>query len=352
MARQQLADLELQLKRVERQGPKRPAYMAVEEEAEIADMHVNVRGNVHNLGPLVRRGFLQVVQTGPVSELPADQSGRGQLGDWLADPANPLPARVFANRAWHWLFGAGLVSTPDNFGATGEAPSHPQLLDYLAGRLIEHNWSVKDLVREIVFSEAYRRDSAPRVEQSALDPDNRLLWRMNRKRLEAECLQDAVLSVSGELDDRMGGKTIPDGLSADYDFVHDSRRRAVYWPALRNAIPDLLQVFDGANPSLVTGRRNVSSVAPQALFLMNNPWILDQCESTARRLLAGDALSDSARIHEAFRRILGRPPTDLEEQTAREFLAENPPKSEGQRVIRWSQLVQSLVCTLDFRYLK
>ena len=243
------------------------------------------------------------------------------------------------------------MSTPDNFGSTGEAPSHPQLLDYLAGRLIECDWSVKELVREIVLSEAYRRDSAPRAEQSALDPDNRLLCRMNRKRLEAECLQDAVLSVSGELENRMGGKTIPDGLSADYDFVHDNRRRAVYWPALRNAIPDLLQVFDGANPSLVTGRRNVSSVAPQALYLMNNPWILDQCETTAERLLAGDALSESARIHEAFRLILGRPPTDEEEQTAREFLTENPPQTEQQHLLRWSQLVQSLICTLDFRYL-
>jgi len=348
--KQQLKQLEAELKQLEQNAPPQPQYQAVQEEADITDMHINVRGNVHNLGELVPRGFLQVVSVGSPPEIPEDESGRRQLGEWLADADNPLPARVYANRVWHWLFGTGIVATPDNLGTTGQPPSHPELLDYLAGRFIEQNWSTKALVREIVLSQAYRRSSDPSEEHAQIDPENRLLWRMNRKRLEAECLLDAILSVSGEREDLIGGKTVPGDLSADYDFEHDSRRRAVYWPLLRNSVPELLLTFDGANPSLVSGRRNVSSVAPQALYLMNDPWVIEQSRLAARRLLEGEALSDSARIQEAFRRTLGRLPSDAEEQAVRAFLGETERLSKKQRLARWSQMVQSLMASLDFRY--
>jgi cytochrome c553 len=347
---QQIRKLEAQVKKLQQSLPPRPLYQGVEEEAEIADMHVNIRGNVHQLGELVPRGFLSVVSTGTDSEIPADESGRRQLGEWLADPVNPLPARVYVNRVWQWLFGAGLVSTPDNFGMTGQPPSHPELLEYLAGRFVERGWSTKKLVREIVLSDAYRRLSTPSDAHAKVDPENRLLWRMNRKRLEAECLMDAVMTVSGTLDHTLGGKTLPEKLSADYDFEHDSNRRAIYWPLLRNAVPEMMLAFDGANPSLVTGRRNVSSVAPQALYLLNNPWILEQSELAAGRLLAGEALSDSARIQQAFRLTLGRLPTDAEEQTVTAFVAGSEAVSDEERLTRWTQVVQSLFGTLDFRY--
>src|SRR5690606_10020745 len=134
---QQIKQLEAQVKQLQQSAPPRPLYQGVEEEAEIGDMHVNIRGNVHQLGELVPRGFLSVVSTEANVEIPADESGRRQLGEWLADPANPLPARVYANRVWQWLFGVGLVTTPDNFGTTGQPPSHPELLEYLAGRFVE-----------------------------------------------------------------------------------------------------------------------------------------------------------------------------------------------------------------------
>jgi hypothetical protein len=347
---QQLKDLQAQLKTLEKTALPRPLYQGVQEEAEIGDMHVNIRGNVHQLGEQVPRGFLSVVDTGADTQISDDQSGRRQLGEWLADPANPLPARVYVNRVWQWLFGVGLVTTPDNFGTTGQPPSHPELLEYLAGRFIERGWSTKKLVREIVLSKAYQRVSTPSESHAKVDPENRLLWRMNRKRLEAECLMDAVMTVSGALDHKLGGKTLPDKLSADYDYEHDSDRRAIYWPLLRNALPEMLLVFDGANPSLVTGRRNVSSVAPQALYLLNNPWILEQSELAAERLLAGEALSDSARIHQAFRLTLGRLPTDLEEQTVAAFVAGSEAVLPEERLTRWTQVVQSLLGTLDFRY--
>jgi hypothetical protein len=347
----QLKELESKLKALERSAPRRPLYQGVEEEAEITDLPQQIRGNLHNPGPRVPRGFLQVVRMEATPDMPADQSGRRQLGDWLAEPSNPLPARVYVNRVWHWLFGAGIVSTPDNFGTTGEAPSHPELLDYLAGRFTAQGWSTKQLIREIVLSEAYRRQSTSHAASAAIDPENRLLWRMHRKSLEAECLQDAVLATTGELDLALGGHTIPDGLSADYDFAHDSRRRALYWPQLRNSRPRLLTVFDGANPSLVTGKRAVSQVAPQGLYLMNDPWVMDQAERTARRLLERADPSDTARVEHAFQLILGREATDAERSAITQFLTAGGNTDPKVAFRRWSQVVQSLYASLDFRFL-
>ncbi|MCA9056522.1 MAG: DUF1553 domain-containing protein, partial [Planctomycetaceae bacterium] len=226
----------------------------------------------------------------------------------------------------------------------------PELLDYLAGQFIEQGWSTKTLVKEIVLSDAYRRQSRLTEEAMAVDPDNRLLWRMNRKRLEAECLLDAVLAASGELDLAVSGKTVPEGLSADYEFPQASRRRALYWPQFRNSRPELLVLFDGANPSLVSGRRNVSSVAPQALYLMNSPWIIDQARTTADRLLQEEA-ADAGRIDSAFRLVLGRDPTDDEATAVARYLTMDGELSSADRRECWTQVIQSLFASLDFRYL-
>jgi hypothetical protein len=345
-----MATLEQELKQLQSSEPKRPMYMAVEEESAIEDLQVHIRGNVHQLGPRVPRGFLQVLPAGQSLKVPAGESGRRQLAEWLTAPDNPLTPRVFANRAWLWLLGDGIVRTPDNFGTTGEAPTHPELLDYLATRFLAEGWSVKGLVREIVMSRTYRRSSRATPALVRLDPENRWLARGGRRRLEAECLLDAILTASGEIDHQIGGKTVPEGLSADYGFTHDSRRRAVYWPLFRNAVPEVLQVFDAADPSLVTGRRTVSSVAPQALLLLNSPWVLDQCDRAAMRLLAEPCASEEARLDQLFWRTLGRDPLPEERQAALEFLGE-PDMSPQTHRRRWAQLVQSLWCSLDFRYL-
>ena len=348
---QRLSNLVKEQSELQRELKQRPMYQGVEEEAEIGDMQVNIRGNVHNLGETVPRGFLQVACVGAMPVVSADQSGRVELAEWVADPANPLPARVYVNRVWHWLFGRGIVATPDNFGAMGERPTHPELLDYLAGRFIAEGWSTKRLVREIVLSGTYRRSSEPTAEGMAVDPDNRWLWRMNRKRLEAECLQDAMLSCSVRLDLSMGGKSVPSGMSADYDFEQGSERRAIYWPQFRNSRPEMQVLFDGANPSLVSGRRNVSSVAPQALYLMNSPWVFDQAQATAERLLAEKGLSESLRVQQAFRVILGRLPTDEEERLVTAFVSTDEGGSTEEQLDRWTHVVQSLFGSLDFRYL-
>ena len=295
--------LEAELKKLNDEGPARPMVMSVQEDIGTGDIPVHFRGSVHTLGEKVPRGFLQVATYGKPPSIPAHESGRRELGEWLASPSNPLTARVMANRVWHWLFGSGLVRTVDNFGTTGEEPSHPELLDYLAVRLGEQSWSVKKLVREIVLSRVYQLNSAadggtasPHKDRRTLlasaakaakvDPENRLLWRMNRRRLEAECLRDTILSVSGELQPSTGGPTIAPGTAADYAYKHTSKQRSVYLPVLRNALPELFEVFDFADTSRVTGQRNVTTVAPQSLFLLNHPFVMEQARHFADRLLA------------------------------------------------------------------
>ena len=167
--------------------------MAVEEAKKIEDCRICIRGSVQHRGPAVPRGVLQVATVGEPPKIPKDASGRRELAEWIVSPQNPLTARVYVNRVWHYLFGAGLVRTLDNFGTTGEMPSHPELLDFLAARFMEDGWSTKRLVRELVLSHAYRMSTADNAKAVAVDPENRLLWRMNRKRLDAESLRDAML---------------------------------------------------------------------------------------------------------------------------------------------------------------
>jgi len=346
-----LRTLQQQLKVLQQQAPGRPKYMSVEEEKTIGDTRIHVRGNVHNLGAVAPRGFLQVISLDYRPGFSDKQSGRRELGRWITHRDNPLTARVLANRLWHWLFGAGLVRTTDNFGTTGELPSHPGLLDYLAARLIEQNWSAKSLLRELTLTRTYRLTSGHDRLGSDRDPDNRLFWRMNRRRLDAESLLDAMLSVSGRLQTDLGGPLIRSGTTNDYNYRHDSNRRALYWPVLRNSLPQLFKVFDFANPSMVTGRRENASTTPQALFLMNNPWVLQQADHAAERLLGLRPLGDHRRIQLAVRATLGRPPTPGELQSMLVFVgSENDDKTVRRQ--KWAQLIQVLFASIDFRYLR
>jgi hypothetical protein len=341
-----LRRLEERLRKLKEGGPRREAALSVAEEKLIEDARVHVRGSVHNLGEPAPRGFLRVASRGSALAMPADESGRRQLADWLASADNPLTARVFVNRAWHWLFGAGLVRTTDNFGTPGERPSHPELLDHLALRFVEDGWSVKSLVRRIVLSRTYRQSSGGNDRGRAVDPENRLLARANRRRLEAECLRDTILLVSGRLTTDMGGPTFRPGLATDYGYKHADTRRSVYSPVFRNALPEIFEVFDFADPSVTTGRRNVSTVAPQALFLMNHPFVLEESRHAARRLLAEPGLDDAGRVSRAYRLALGRPPTEAERRLAGRFLA------GAGREGAWAQLVQVLFASIDFRYVR
>ena len=337
--------LEAELKRLQETGPKRQFVMSVVEEPQIEDTRVHVRGSVHNLGEPAPRGFLRVATHGTTTPIPKGQSGRKELADWIASTDNPLTARVIVNRTWHWLFGSGIVRTTDNFGTTGERPSNPELLDHLAVTFVRDGWSMKKLVRRIVLSRTYRQSSAGDPATAAADPENRLYGHANRRRLEAECIRDAMLAVGGKLDLTRGGPTFPASLAADYGYKAASNRRSVYLPLFRNAMPELLEAFDAADPSTVTGARNVSTVAQQALFLMNHPFPAEQALKAAERLLAGKLPGDDERIMRAYRLTLGRTPMDGERRVAAEFL-----RARGGEKAAWAMLFQALFASAEFRY--
>jgi len=348
--RTELARLQQELRQAKQQMPPRPTTLGVRELGTVPQTRICIRGNVHNLGEPVARGMPQAIGPHEQQALPPSQSGRAQLAAWLAGPRHPLTARVYVNRVWHWLLGKGLVSTPDNFGTTGEPPTHPGLLDYLASEFIDHGWSTKWLVRQIVCSRTYRQSTAAADAVVAADPQNLLFSRARRRRLEAECLRDATLAAAGTLQTDMFGSTIRAGTVSDYGYEHDLSRRSVYLPVLRNALDEMLQVFDVADPSVPTGARNTSTVAPQALFMMNHPWVRRQAMAAAERLLAEPMPDDAQRLRLAYLRLLAREPLPGEIDVCLAYL-----RSLGEQgaspLEAWGDVMHALFGSLDFRYI-
>ncbi|QDT30818.1 DUF1553 domain-containing protein [Thalassoglobus polymorphus] len=340
----ELTALQAKLKKLEANAPEKPPLaVSVEEMEKAEDYFVCIRGNVHNLGEPVKRGFLSVIQSSETAPLPADASGRLEFANWIASPENPLTARVFVNRVWHSLFGVGLVRTVDNFGVPGETPSHPELLDFLANEFIENGWSMKKLIRQIVLTRTYQLDSTL-SSVSGQDPENRYLTHQNRKRLRAESIHDSLLSMSGELDPTPAGNSMRPGTRSEYGYKFDFGKRAVYLPVFRNRLPDLFTVFDFPDPNLSQGRRTSSTVSPQSLFLMNSEFVHIRSEETAKRVLAieGDV---PQRIEWLILTTLNRYPTSDEQRLFGDFLGEDPESLEA-----WSQVCQVLFGSLDFRF--
>lgn len=232
----------------------------------------------------------------------------------------------------------------DNFGTTGEKPSHPELLDYLSAQFIREGWSVKKLIKKIVTSQTYQMASRGGA-AAELDPENRLVGRANRRRLEGECLRDAILAVSGQLKTGTNGPGWAGNLTADFGYKSSSTRRSIYEPQFRNAPLEMVELFDMADPSVVTGARNASTVAPQALFLLNHPFILEQSSRAAERVIS---LRPDQRLEQAYLLALGRPPTQAEKALLQTHLA----KLEGKALIAgWAEIFQTLFASVDFRYL-
>ena len=331
-----------------------PMALAVGDEPEPGNTPVLIRGDVHNRGETVPRGYLTAVRLDHAPPVPPRQSGRLELAQWLTHRDHPLLARVMVNRAWHWLMGAGLVRTVDNFGIRGEAPSHPALLDSLSRRFVDRGWSVKALVREIVLSRTYQQSGWPAAAAVQADPDNRLYGRHDRRRLEAEEIHDALLAVSGTLNETLGGNTNTrtgrlgtEGEDAMLEY-DPRRRRGLYQPIYRGGLaPDLFRVFDFPDAGLVAGNRNVTTVAPQALFLLNSPVMLDHARFTAGRLLAESA-DDPERIRLLYLRLFARSPTESEQDRALAFLA----GTAGSRDAAWAALCQSLMISTSFLFVE
>lgn len=338
-------------------------------EGVVLDCAFLVRGEVTQRGDRVPRGLLPWVGGTNPPAIPQGESGRLQLAEWLTGPANPLTARVQANRVWLHLFGRGLVRTADDFGVGGERPSNPALLDHLAVRLREGGWSVKALIREIVLSRAYGLSSAVDARALELDPDNLLLWRWSPRRLDAEAIRDAMLAVGGLLDpgppDRspvaaMGdGRLGPGMVPLRLDAVRT--RRSVYLPILRGLVPESLELFDFAEPNLVVAERETTNVPAQALFLMNNPAVVQWAGAFARRIAKEAGPGPADRVDRAYRLALGRHPTPGELRRALEFLRSQRLEAVGRVQGRdplvagqaaWTSFTQALLASAEFRFLR
>jgi cytochrome c553 len=312
-------------------------------EANAADMKVFLRGNPAKPGPLAPRRFLQVV-AGDDPPRFTQGSGRLELAEAVASKSNPLTARVMVNRVWQYHFGRALVATPSNFGKLGERPSHPELLDYLACRLVESGWSLKTLHRDIMLSAVYQLGSSRDEKNVAIDADNRYLWHMNRRRLDIESWRDAMLAVSGKLDPTVGGPTME--LSAGNNF-----RRTVYAKISRHDLNQLLRLFDFPDANITSERRNETTVPQQQLFVLNSPFVIEIAKALAARVQkeAGD---DVARVKRAFALAYGRPASDEEARLAVAFLGapDSPAEQQANHMTRWERLAQVLIGSNEFMY--
>jgi cytochrome c553 len=362
--RQQIGTLSGELNRYDESGNPRILAMGVYDRLRPIDSPVFNRGEATQPGTVVPRGFVQVLfhETPPHV---ARGSGRLELAEWLASRDNPQTARVMVNRMWRWLFGRGIVPTVDNFGAMGEKPSHPELLDHLALRFMDHGWSIKKMVREIVLCRTYQLATLHAPQNFAADPENTLCWRMTSRTVDAESLRDAMLLVSGKLDlYPQEGSVVArasegrEGLFRLFTTLQEPRYdRSVYLPIVRDLVPEALSLFDFANPSLVTGDREATNVPAQSLYLLNNKQVQELSDAFARRVYAS-AKDQPGRIQFAFWTALGRAPTAEEIRAAYTFFSEYTQdaakaKSKGADFTpyAWSAFCQSLMASAEFRHL-
>jgi mono/diheme cytochrome c family protein len=321
--------------------PKYPIAHSLTE-GKPANSKVHLRGNHKDLGEEVPRRFLSILS--PSESPPFTQgSGRLELAQAVANRDNPLTARVFVNRVWQHHFGRGLVGTPSNFGLLGERPTHPELLDHLASRFMASGWSLKQLHREIMVSATYRLASTSNPANHERDPDNRLLWRANRRRLDVESWRDAMLTVSGNLDFTLGGPSM--------ELSSNNNRRTLYAVISRHELHPLLRLFDFPDANLTSERRTMTTVPMQQLFVLNSEFMVAQSRAIAVRLQQKNLPDDEARVDQLCRWVLGRPASESERRLGREFIGKSLPEGVSATEVklgRWEQLSQALLSTNEF----
>ncbi|MGB3119241.1 MAG: PSD1 and planctomycete cytochrome C domain-containing protein [Verrucomicrobiales bacterium] len=361
----QIKAIEFRIAHGEYFHPGKPQALAVEDVAQPADMRLTIRGNPYALGDTMPRGLVRVAMWAPQPEIPAGQSGRRELAEWIADARHPLTARVAVNRLWQKLFGEGLVRSVDYFGTRGDTPSHPELLDHLAHCFMRDGWSQKRLIRTLALSRTYRLSSVSGAQASS-DPENKLLSHMNRQRLDAESIRDAMLVASGRLAAPSGGPGLPlefpeniSGLPLTEKGNHpqfalkkeresQAFERTLYLPVVRTGTQPgtarLRDVFDFPQPAQLTGKRTETTVPTQSLYLLNADLIRQRGEDLAKALLATPG-SDADRIGRLWLRVLNRPVTTAEREDALAFLQASRPAEEEHA---WTELARTLLGTNEF----
>ena len=357
-------------------SPEAPAWMrgdceevqihGVVDAEEIRDEPIHVRGEPYVTKESVPRGFPTLVNMEGMPQIPEDRSGRLALANWILSEENPLSARVIVNRIWEHVFGQGIVRTADNFGFTGDPPSNPELLDYLARRFREkHHYSFKSFIRELMLSRAWRQSSAARPECLQVDPDNRLVWRFNPKRKDAETIIDSIQFVTGQLNLEPGQSTAPKVEADNADSTagmeipgETLKRRAIYWPVFRKDVPvdmDILPIFDFPIPTRSLGTRPVTNVPSQSLALLNNPVALE-ASRMLRQKLEAVAPTEIERLDAAFMTVLARKPTTVERDRLLNFLEDFEEKlirtestrPDRARRVAWNRLCHTLLVSNEF----
>ncbi|MBS0210066.1 MAG: DUF1553 domain-containing protein [Planctomycetes bacterium] len=343
----EVKELEAKVKDLQKQRPEKYPFAHTVRDSGSDDMNLAVRGNLRRPGPLAPRRFLRIIAGDDPAKF-THGSGRLDLAEAVVAPANPLTSRVIVNRVWHHHFGFGLVRTLSNFGMLGEQPTHPELLDWLASRFTsrvqgDFAWSLKQLHRAILLSATYQMDSAPNEKAQSIDGDNRLLWRMNPRRMDVEAWRDGLLAVSGELKLEQGGASIRS--------IAESPRRTIYAAVSRNGdafdSDSFLRTFDFPVPKATSEGRTSSIVPQQSLFMMNSKFMIARAKALAARLNKERA-DDPARIEYAYQLLYGRPVTDEELQLGRDFLASAV--TNEKQLNPWEQYAQVLLSASEFMY--
>ena len=347
--RRRVADLELKLSQLGEGGVPATMAMGVQEARSVGDTEVLVRGDVEKTAQKVARGFLQVLPDGGPAEIKPGQSGRRELAEWITAKTNPLTARVMVNRIWLKLIGEGLVASPNNWGVTGQKPSHPKLLDQLAVQFMNDGWSIKKTIRRIVLSDTYQRNSQMHTANFEQDPDNRLLWRMNPRAVDAEALRDSVLAVGGGIDLKrpygsqlagVGETRLGELGFAQSQLPSDVRFRSVYLAILRDDLPSALDLFDFADPNASKPKREQTNVPSQALYMMNSTFVQAEAAAMAKDLIARFP-DREAQIRNAFLRAFGRQP-DLDDlKAAMDFASSYKPVKQVASAAGQGQLQRS-----------
>lgn len=313
-----------------------PRAMALVDSPAPISPRVFQRGNPYNLGPTVPRQFLDCL-SGVNREPFKDGSGRLELAKAIVDPKNPLTARVFVNRIWQLLFGRGIVTTPGDFGLRGDPPTHPELLDHLASTFVADGWSVKRLVKRIVVSATYRQASEDRADCAKVDPDNALLWRANRRRLGFEPMRDTLLAAAGKLDRTVGGPSVQNFLAGN------ATRRTLYAHLDRLNVPGIYRTFDFPSPDSTSAKRSETTVPPQALFLMNHPFVMECAKNLVNRPDVASLTEPNKKLDRVFAILYSRQPTDRERALAAEVLT-------GDQARAWPRFAQALLMSNEFLF--
>ena len=340
----QLEQWQSQIDELDKASPPKYDFAHILAETGSEDMHIAIRGNLRQPGDLAPRRFLRVL-AGADPEPFTQGSGRVELGEAVTNTNNPLTARVIVNRIWMHHFGKALVRSPSNFGTLGLNPTHPEMLDWLAATFIESGWSIKALNRLIMTSATFQMSSHFRVRAFSIDGDNKLLWRMNPRRMDVESWRDSLLAVTDELDLQMGGPPVED--------ITKSKRRTLYAKVSRNgdhfASDEFLRLFDFPLMRATVSRRSTSIVPQQFLFLMNSPFMVDRAKALSSRL-DRESDTDEERIVRSHRLLFSRAPTDREAQSGIQFLAAG--SSTQEELSPWQQYCQVLMSSNEFTYVR